>query len=93
MTKIFDGHNDALTRAEATALARGRDEGHLDVPRAHVGGLAGGIFAVFVDSAFKSLRTGLTLAVGGEFGIALLTLLLQNKAISPEIAATFDDRV
>ena len=41
---------------------------------------------LFVDSAFKSLRTGLTLAVGGEFGIALLTLLLQNKAISPEIA-------
>jgi CPA2 family monovalent cation:H+ antiporter-2 len=41
---------------------------------------------LFVESAFKSLRTGLTLAVGGEFGIALLTLLLQNKAISPEIA-------
>src|SRR5688572_20574880 len=41
---------------------------------------------LFVKSAFKSLRTGLTLAVGGEFGIALLTLLLQNKAISPEIA-------
>ena len=30
---------------------------------------------LFVDSAFKSVRTGLTLAVGGEFGIALLTLL------------------
>ena len=41
---------------------------------------------LFVDSAFKSLRTGLTLAVGGEFGIALITLLLQNKAISPAIA-------
>jgi CPA2 family monovalent cation:H+ antiporter-2 len=41
---------------------------------------------VFVDSAFKSVRTGLTLAVGGEFGIALLTLLLQNKAIDPGIA-------
>jgi monovalent cation:H+ antiporter-2, CPA2 family len=41
---------------------------------------------VFVDSAFKSLRTGLTLAVGGEFGIALLTLLLQNRAIDPAIA-------
>jgi CPA2 family monovalent cation:H+ antiporter-2 len=41
---------------------------------------------VFVDSAFKSVRTGLTLAVGGEFGIALLTLLLQNRAIDPAIA-------
>jgi CPA2 family monovalent cation:H+ antiporter-2 len=41
---------------------------------------------VFVDSGFKSVRTGLTLAVGGEFGIALLTLLLQNRAIDPAIA-------
>src|SRR5687768_15648723 len=41
---------------------------------------------VFVDSNFKALRTGVTLAVGGEFGIALLTLLLQNDAIDPAIA-------
>ena len=51
MTAVFDGHNDALTSAEAAALAGGRDEGHLDVPRARQAGLAGGIFAVFVDSA------------------------------------------
>jgi CPA2 family monovalent cation:H+ antiporter-2 len=41
---------------------------------------------LFVDSNFKALRTGLTLAVGGEFGIALLTLLLQSRAIDPAIA-------
>jgi CPA2 family monovalent cation:H+ antiporter-2 len=41
---------------------------------------------VFVDSNFKAIRTGVTLAVGGEFGIALLTLLLQNDAIDPAIA-------
>jgi CPA2 family monovalent cation:H+ antiporter-2 len=41
---------------------------------------------LFVDSNFKALRTGLTLAVGGEFGIALLTLLLQNSAIDPALA-------
>jgi CPA2 family monovalent cation:H+ antiporter-2 len=41
---------------------------------------------LFVDSNFKALRTGVTLAVGGEFGIALLTLLIQNKAIDPAIA-------
>jgi CPA2 family monovalent cation:H+ antiporter-2 len=40
---------------------------------------------VFVNSAFKAVRTGVTLAVGGEFGIALLTLLLQNRAIDPTI--------
>jgi CPA2 family monovalent cation:H+ antiporter-2 len=41
---------------------------------------------VFVDNNFKAIRTGVTLAVGGEFGIALLTLLLQNDAIDPAIA-------
>jgi CPA2 family monovalent cation:H+ antiporter-2 len=41
---------------------------------------------LFVDSNFKAVRTGVTLAVGGEFGIALLTLLLQNDAIDPAIA-------
>jgi len=41
---------------------------------------------LFVDSNFKAIRTGVTLAVGGEFGIALLTLLLQHDAIDPDIA-------
>jgi CPA2 family monovalent cation:H+ antiporter-2 len=41
---------------------------------------------LFIDSSFKAIRTGVTLAVGGEFGIALLTLLLQNGAIDPVIA-------
>src|SRR6185436_6202255 len=41
---------------------------------------------LFIASSFKAIRTGVTLAVGGEFGIALLTLLLQNRAIDPEIA-------
>jgi membrane dipeptidase len=47
---IFDGHNDALLEADATALAHGRGSGHLDLPRARAGGLAGGIFAVFAPS-------------------------------------------
>jgi membrane dipeptidase len=64
MTAVFDGHNDALTRAEATALASGRGEGHLDVPRAREGGLAGGIFAVFVDSA-EDTFAGIEMGAGG----------------------------
>ncbi|MFB6270999.1 MAG: membrane dipeptidase, partial [Halobacterium sp.] len=52
---VFDGHNDAVLavyRGEATVadLRDGREDGHLDVPRARAGGLAGGIFAVFVPS-------------------------------------------
>ena len=51
--RIFDGHNDALSRlagagpdAPAGFLA-GDGAGHLDLPRAAAGGLAGGCFAVF----------------------------------------------
>jgi membrane dipeptidase len=47
MIAVFDGHNDALTRDDADRLATGRDGGHLDLPRMEVGGMRGGIFAVF----------------------------------------------
>jgi membrane dipeptidase len=52
---VFDGHNDAVLavyRGETTvdALLEGREDGHLDLPRARAGGLAGGLFAVFVPS-------------------------------------------
>jgi membrane dipeptidase len=53
-TPVFDGHNDALLRAGPVALMAGRADGHLDVPRAKAGGLAGGIFAVFTPSALKA---------------------------------------
>jgi membrane dipeptidase len=47
---VFDGHNDALTRDDAADFAIGRDGGHLDLPRARAGGLAGGIFAMFTPT-------------------------------------------
>ncbi len=37
----------------------------------------------FVPSTFKSLRTGLVLAGGGEFGVALLTILAQGRDLVP----------
>jgi len=46
----FDGHNDALTREDHDAIAEGRSGGHLDVPRMRLGGVRGGIFAVFTSS-------------------------------------------
>jgi len=39
----------------------------------------------FVSTHFKALRTGMVLGGGGEFGVALLTLLLQSQAVSPEV--------
>src|SRR3954471_17414574 len=50
MIPVFDGHNDALTREDAADFATGRDAGHLDLPRARAGGLAGGIFAMFTPT-------------------------------------------
>jgi len=53
---IFDGHNDTLTQIREAPAEKARgflersDRGHLDLPRARVGGLAGGFFAVFTRS-------------------------------------------
>lgn len=56
-TPIFDGHNDALLRlwkrggADAPrAFLDGEATGQLDLPKARQGGLAGGLFAIFVPS-------------------------------------------
>lgn len=34
---------------------------------------------------FKALRTGVVLSVGGEFGVALLTILLKGGAVDPAV--------
>jgi len=54
---IFDGHNDALLRlfndSSPDPVARflaGGGTGHIDLPKARAGGLAGGLFAVFCPS-------------------------------------------
>jgi CPA2 family monovalent cation:H+ antiporter-2 len=38
----------------------------------------------FVPNSFRALRTGIVLAGGGEFGVALLTILLQRQGLVPE---------
>ena len=53
---IFDGHNDSLHRLSpytskaVESFFTQHTEGHVDLPRARTGGLAGGFFAVFVPS-------------------------------------------
>ncbi|MEO8315365.1 MAG: monovalent cation:proton antiporter-2 (CPA2) family protein [Pseudomonadota bacterium] len=39
----------------------------------------------FVSTNFKALRTGILLGGGGEFGVALLTLLIQAPAVPTEV--------
>jgi membrane dipeptidase len=54
--RVFDGHNDAVSRmlragpGAAAGFLAGDGEGHLDLPRARRGGMAGGCFAVFTCS-------------------------------------------
>ena len=65
---VFDGHNDVLLRLHRKADAGSSlffehgDKGHLDLPRAHAGGLVGGLFAVFVPSSSGEIAA----AVKGE---------------------------
>lgn len=54
---VFDGHNDVLSRlgrggsaAALSAFMTGEGAVHLDMARARQGGLAGGLFAMFVAS-------------------------------------------
>jgi membrane dipeptidase len=47
---IFDGHNDTIMKIRdgSTKFFEENAEGHIDLPKAKRGGLAGGFFAVFV---------------------------------------------
>ena len=53
---VFDGHNDVLLKLFARGGVEAADaflsglDGHLDLPRAQMGGLKGGFFAIFVPS-------------------------------------------
>ncbi len=52
---ILDRHNDTLTQIRQTVSGEERtfltrsDRGHIDLPRAREGGLAGGFFAIFTN--------------------------------------------
>ena len=54
---IFDGHNDVLLRLyrrggtdAPRAFLEGEAKGQLNLPMAHQGGFAGGLFAILVPS-------------------------------------------
>lgn len=48
---IFDGHNDTiLAMLKGRSFFEASEQGHIDLPRAQVGGLGGGFFAIFVPS-------------------------------------------
>ena len=59
MQPVFDGHNDVLLRLWTNAakgadpvaeFMEGTSQGHIDMPRAQKGGLAGGLCAIYISS-------------------------------------------
>jgi monovalent cation:H+ antiporter-2, CPA2 family len=47
--------------------------------------IAAAVSRPFTGSRFKALRTGIVIAIGGEFGIALCTILLQAGLVPPRL--------
>ncbi len=62
LVPIFDGHNDTIMRVceGSTKFFEENAEGHVDLPRAKRGGLAGGAFAVWVPNPDASPSSGET---------------------------------
>jgi membrane dipeptidase len=75
MVAIFDGHNDTVHRLREYRpdgidfLARASD-GHLDLPRAVDGGLAGGLFAMFAPAERRSTGNRTVTPTGHEVRLA-----------------------
>ncbi len=92
MIPILDGHNDTLTQIRRatgenarTFLERG-ERGHVDLPRAREGGLAGGFFAIFTASPSYQrqqgpLRDDEGRVVHGGFAVPLPPRLHRRTAL------------
>lgn len=92
----FDGHNDTLLRlwrihrAEAVdAFVHGTEDGHLDLPKARAGHLAGGLCAIFVmsdpaclDDPARPPRTGQERAL--REATEMFSILLRIARQHPE---------
>lgn len=48
-------------------------------------GVAAFVTRPFTTSSFKALRTGIVISIGGEFGVALCTLALEGRLLSPQL--------
>lgn len=83
-TPVFDGHNDALIVAGADALAEGRSDGHLDLPRMRRGGMVGGFFAVFVASPTSGGRID---RPDGSFAFPYAAPVAHDVAVTATTAA------
>ncbi len=100
---IFDGHNDTITNLYYPHRGGGRsffvrsERGHIDLPRARTGGLAGGLFAVFVtnDNWMKGPpKEDLTVRKGGyEIKLASPVPFEKARATTRLLVDSFFDLI
>jgi membrane dipeptidase len=87
---IFDGHNDTLLNLHLSERGGGRsffvrsEQGHIDLPRARLGGFGGGFFAIYTPDPAPDLRKEDRL-IATETGYEVL----PYSAIDPAYAQRF----
>jgi len=87
---VFDGHNDTLEILYISKKGAGRSffeesaTGHIDLPRAKSGGLAGGLFAIFVPSPSKMhIRPGADLSnAKTSYAVPMADSIEHEQALS-----------
>ena|SRR5438270_1544415 len=85
---IIIGHNDTLLslylpeRGEGRSFFTRSDKGHIDLPRAREGGMAGGFFAIFVppDPLIQTLRRGEIIKTSTGYEVPLASGIDQAYA-------------
>jgi len=93
---VFDGHNDTLTHLSrkekdpVQAFIQGTDKGHVDLPRARAGKLAGAFFAIFTpppaESPEQDSMYGLEFTDDGY-------IMSERSPIDPDYAQQFTDTI
>jgi membrane dipeptidase len=97
LVPVFDGHNDTLLSLHSPERGKGRsfftrsDTGHMDLPRARQGGLAGGFFGIFVPAP-DGFATGVADSPGVVFTENGYSVPLDAQ-LDPAYAGEYTDAV
>jgi membrane dipeptidase len=91
---IFDGHNDTLLNLPKTGRSffERSDAGHIDLPRARAGSLAGGFFAVFIPDPALEPAPPVDAADVGELADQMASHYVDPAAMPPSMSLEYAQR-
>ncbi|HEU5434715.1 MAG TPA: dipeptidase [Thermomicrobiales bacterium] len=91
---IFDGHNDTLLNLPETGRSffERSEAGHIDLPRARAGGLAGGFFAVFIPDPEVEPAAPADAADVGEMADQMASHYTDPDAMPPAMSLDYAQR-